>query len=206
MPVYVGKWAACRVGVGGGCRAQLRAANPATAQRTRLEREPARTATAITRLLSLDELRARMPVLRKKQAGLRAQLDALDAHLVDHATYLELAEDLDSFLSRLREGIDQADDDTRHRVLRALVRDVLVGPDRIVIRHSIPFCLTPPTPDCHLRWRSRIAFAVQRLSPPVGPVWAERGVGVLVRYADFCRVQQKSAESRLRFAALPRPP
>jgi hypothetical protein len=59
--------------------AQLRAANPATAQRTRLERDLARATNGITRLLqayqeqllSLDELRERMPKLRKREAAIR---------------------------------------------------------------------------------------------------------------------------------------
>lgn len=142
--------------------AQLRAANPATAQRGRLERDLARATTGIARLLeayqeqlaTLDELRARMPELRKREATIRAQLDALDAQLIDHETYLKLAENLDSFLARLRDGIDDTNVEDRQRVLRAVVREVLIGPDRVVIRHSIPFRPSPSTPDCHLRWGS----------------------------------------------------
>ena len=125
---------------------QLRATNPATAQRTRLERDLARATTAIARLLEayqeqlleLDELRTRMPELRKRETTLRSQLDALDAQLVDHETYLKLAENLDSFLARLRDSVDDADPDDRQRVLRTVVREVLVGADGITIRHSIP--------------------------------------------------------------------
>jgi site-specific DNA recombinase len=125
---------------------QLRATNPATAQRTWLERDLARSTTAIARLLEayqeqlleLDELRARMPELRKREATLRGQLDALDAQLVDHETYLKLAENLDSFLARLRDSADNADIGDRQRVLRAVVREILVGADSITIRHSIP--------------------------------------------------------------------
>jgi len=59
--------------------AELRAANPATAERARIELELTRTAKAVARLvqayqedlLTLDELRARMPDLRAKQAGLQ---------------------------------------------------------------------------------------------------------------------------------------
>ena len=73
---------------------QLRTANPATAQRSRLDRDLARATTAIARLVeayqeqlvTLDELRQRMPDLRKREATIRAQLDALDAQLVDHET------------------------------------------------------------------------------------------------------------------------
>ncbi len=164
---------------------QLRATNPATAQRTRLERDLARTTTAIARLLeayqeqllNLDELRARMPELRKRETTLRGQLDALDAQLVDHETYLKLAENLDSFLGRLRESVDDADDGDRQRVLRAVVREILVGPDRITIRHSIPTAGgnssnggnggpddapgPAASPDCLLRGRAPISTAGQ---------------------------------------------
>ena len=166
---------------------QLRATNPVTAQRAGLERDLARTTTATARLLEayqeqlleLDELRARIPELRKRETTIRAQLDALDAQLVDQETYLKLAENLDSFLARLRESIDEANETDRQRVLRAVVRDILISPDTITIRHSIPTSggnnsgrnntgggnssggnpRSPdpppaPTPDYHLRTRS----------------------------------------------------
>ena len=42
-----------------------------------------------------------MPELRKREATLRAQLDALDAELHDAETYLKLTETLDAFRARL---------------------------------------------------------------------------------------------------------
>ncbi|MGH8996001.1 MAG: hypothetical protein ACRDYB_08245 [Acidimicrobiales bacterium] len=127
--------------------AELRTANPATAERSRLERELTRTTTASSRLLetyqeatlvSLDELRAPMPPLRSKEASLRASVDALDAQLLDRDPYLKLAEDIESFLGRLRETADNATTEDRRRVLRSVVKEVLVGPERVVIRHTIP--------------------------------------------------------------------
>jgi Recombinase/Recombinase zinc beta ribbon domain/Resolvase, N terminal domain len=143
--------------------AELRAANPATATRARLEREQTRTATAISRLLeayqeqllSLAELRSRMPALRAKQQALAAQLDALDAQLVDQAAYLKLAETLDSFLARLHDKVDTASIPERQRVLRLLVKEVLIGPDRVVVRHRIPVTSPEPTPGYLLRGRSQ---------------------------------------------------
>jgi site-specific DNA recombinase len=151
--------------------AELHAANPATATKTRLEREQARTATAISRLveayqeqlLSLEELRSRMPALRAKQHTLAAQLDALDAQLVDQAAYLKLAETLDSFLARLRDKADTASIPERQRVLRLLVKEVLIGPHRVVVRHRIPVTSPEPTPGYLLRGRSRDA-ALRRAS------------------------------------------
>jgi site-specific DNA recombinase len=148
--------------------AELRATNPATATKARLEREHTRTTTAIARLveayqeqlLSLDELRARMPALRAKQQTLRAQLDTLDAQLIDQQTYLQLAETLEGFLARLRDSADTASVTERQRVLRLLVREVLIGPERVVIRHRIPVTSPEPAPGYLLRRR--------RQDPPLG--------------------------------------
>jgi site-specific DNA recombinase len=142
--------------------AELRAANPATATKARLEREQTRTATAISRLveayqeqlLSLDELRGRMPALRAKQHTLTAQLDALGAQLVDQQTTLKLAEDLEGFLGRLRHTATTASVPERQQVLRLLVKEVLIGPERVVIRHRIPVTNPEPTPGYLLRGRS----------------------------------------------------
>jgi site-specific DNA recombinase len=141
---------------------QLQAANPTTATKARLQREQTRTATAISRLveayqeqlLSLAELRERMPALRAKEQTLAAQLDALEAELVDQATYLKLAETLEGFLARLRGKADTASVPERQRVLRLLVKEILIGPERVVIRHRIPVTSPEPAPGYLLRGRS----------------------------------------------------
>jgi site-specific DNA recombinase len=156
--------------------AELRAANPATATKARLEREQTRTATAIARLLeayqeqllSLDELRSRMPALRAKQHTLAAQLDALQAQLVDQQTTLKLAEDLEGFLGRLRDSATTASVPQRQRVLRLLVKEILIGPDRVVIRHRIPVTSPEPAPGYLLRGRSHLPVAGQRRAPRAG--------------------------------------
>jgi site-specific DNA recombinase len=156
--------------------AELHAANPQTATKARLEREQTRTATAITRLveayqeqlLSLEELRSRMPALRAKQQTLHAQIDALDAQLVDQAAYLKLAENLESFLARLRSRADTASVPERQRVLRLLVKEVLVDPNRVIIRHHIPVTSPEPTPGYLLRRRSHLPVASQHRAPCAG--------------------------------------
>jgi Phage integrase family/Recombinase zinc beta ribbon domain len=157
--------------------AQNRTADPATAQRKRLDDALAKTTSAITRLigayqedlLSLDELRARMPDLRARETSLRHQAQALDDQLADREVYLKLAENLESFLATLRKSAATATAEDRQRVVRLLVKEILVGPGKIVIRHSIPTRGdTPapaplstdsdddaePVPSSHLRWRS----------------------------------------------------
>ena len=152
--------------------AALRTEHPAARRRDTLERDLARADSAITRLIeayqeqliSLDELRARTPALRKRQGTLRAQLDALDTELNDAATYLKLADTLDGFLGRLNDGLDRLDTSEQQRVLRLVVREVLIGgdDDTITIRHSIPTPTDPNDPSYLLRGSSHQPCAAER--------------------------------------------
>jgi site-specific DNA recombinase len=125
---------------------QARTSDPATRQRKRLELELAKAAAAITRmieafseqLITIDELRARMPALRARETNLRGQAAAIDAQLADREAYLKLADDLEGFLAQLRDHTQDASVTERQRVLRLLVKDVLIGPEKITIRHRIP--------------------------------------------------------------------
>ena len=126
--------------------AQARTSDPVTRQRKQIELALAKAAASITamiqayseQLITIDELRARMPGLRAREAGLRAQLDALDTQAADRDAYLKLADGLEGFLSRLRGSAATARTEDRRRVLRLLVKDVLIGPEKITIRHRIP--------------------------------------------------------------------
>jgi site-specific DNA recombinase len=89
-------------------------------------------------LITIDELRARMPHLRAREQNLRSQIDALDAQAADRDAYLKLADDIEGFLARLRTSTATATVQDRQRVLRLLVKDVLIGPEKITIRHRIP--------------------------------------------------------------------
>ena len=110
-----------------------------------------------------------MPDLRARETSLRHQAQALDAQLADREVYLKLADNLEDFLARLRKTAATATVDDRQRVLRLLVKEVLVGPGKIVIRHSIPARGDTPAPATvstdsdttrslpqvrNLRWRS----------------------------------------------------
>jgi len=123
-----------------------RDANPTKQREEVLRRELARVQKSMDRLmtayqedlLSLDDLRRRMPELRKRGQATQAELSSLLTGLADRAGYLRLAETLASFLERLREAAKTLDVLERHRIVRLLVKEVLVADDAIVIRHSIP--------------------------------------------------------------------
>jgi site-specific DNA recombinase len=142
---------------------EIRSSSPARAQKASLELELNKVTTAHNRLvvayqeelLSLDELRRRMPELRQKEAALRADLEALEARLVDQETYLRLAENLESFLARLRDAAEDASIEQRQRVLRLVVKEVLVDSETVIIRHSIPSVTTGGGPGYLLCGRSQ---------------------------------------------------
>ena len=168
-----------------------RTSDPVVHQRKRLTDALTQAATAVNRMISayqeelitIDELRARIPDLRTRETSLRAQINALDTQLADRQDYLKLADDLDHFLAGLRTSIDTPDVPERQRVLRLLVKDVLVGPEKITIRHRIPVREhTPSTAhentttdtegdhpaDYPLRWGRGVPGLVQHLPAPVG--------------------------------------
>jgi site-specific DNA recombinase len=80
-------------------------------------------------LLSLDDLRRRMPELRKREQAIGVELSAIQSQLADRAGYLRLAE---------RATAKTLDVSERQRIVRLLVKEILVSNDAIVIRHSIP--------------------------------------------------------------------
>ena len=94
-------------------------------------------------LLSLDELRVRMPPLRQREQAMQAELQAINHQTADRAAYLQLAETLTAFLERLRSNADTLDIGQRQRIMRLLVKEVIVGKDLITIKHSIPRQATP---------------------------------------------------------------
>lgn len=148
---------------------ELQCTHPAAAQKSRLELELSRLTKAKNRLveayqeqlLSLDELRGRMPELRRKEASVRMQVEALETQMIDRAAYLKLIENLESFLARLSNSSEKASMQDRQRVVRLLVKEILVGPERIVVRHSIPTSSPRAGPSYPLRGRSPVAAAGQ---------------------------------------------
>lgn len=94
-------------------------------------------------LLSLDELRRRMPELRNRERANHIELQSIVDQIANRAAYLHLAETLTSFLTRLRATEQTLDVHERQRIVRLLVKDILVSDDAIVIRHSIPIPSNP---------------------------------------------------------------
>jgi site-specific DNA recombinase len=88
-------------------------------------------------LIALEELRNRMPELRKREQILNSQLQGLEASF-EQSHLLELSIKVEDFLKRLRNSAKSLSVLERQKVIRLLVKEVLVGSDKITIKHSIP--------------------------------------------------------------------
>jgi site-specific DNA recombinase len=141
-------------------------------QEERLRKEVTRHQKSVARLIeayqeeliSLEELRTRIPELRSRQNAASAQLEAFEAQLIDQEAYLKLAENLESFLTRLQERAQTLSIVERQNVLRLVVKEVQVDGDRIVIKHSITQTDGDPGSGYRLRGRLREPTARQPIS------------------------------------------
>src|SRR6266550_1787070 len=132
--------------------AAARTSDPTAKREQSLQRELTHVGKGIERLLnayqegllSIEQLRERMPALRQRQQTLRAELQAIADQTNDRAAFLRLAETLTAFLARLRSAAETLSVIERQRIVRLLVKDVLLGEDTITIRHSIPISSGPP--------------------------------------------------------------
>jgi site-specific DNA recombinase len=132
--------------------AAARTSDPTRKREQNLQRELTHVGKGIERLLtayqegllSLEQLRERMPMLRQREQALRAELQAIADQANDRAAFLRLAETLKAFLARLRAAAETLSVIERQKIVRLLVKEVLVGEDTITIRHSIPIPSAPP--------------------------------------------------------------
>ena len=122
-----------------------RNADPLKQREECLRRDHARLAKGMDRLLiayqeglmSLEQLRCRMPELRRQDHAIQAELQSLEMAVGDQTKYLRLVETLGDFRARLRARANTLDIKERQKILRLLVKEVLVGKETITIRHSL---------------------------------------------------------------------
>ena len=133
---------------------EIQDSNPTRKRKEVLDQQIARQQKGIEKLidayqeglLELEELRRRMPDLRKRKEALLSELRALEATVAAQQTFLRLADNMGNFLERLRSTADTLDVVERQKILRLVVKEILVYKDTIKIKHSIPITGPPKTP------------------------------------------------------------
>jgi len=176
--------------------------NPTRKRKEVLDREITRNQKSIEKLLDayqeglmeLDELRSRVPHLRKRREALRSELRSLEAAEVDREKFLRLADKIESFLERLRCNSDTLGVTDRQKILRLVVKEILVYKDTIKIKHSIPISNSPPrlpgredTPSYLLRSGSHQSAVGESVSAPAGPDDESKGVPYGTLRRRLCR-------------------
>ena len=124
----------------------IRDSSPVKQKKDQLKKELIRTRKGIDKLLDayqedliqLDELRSRMPELRKRERSLNEELNCLESDLIDQGLLLKLADNMDKFLGKLRGAADTMSVIERQKVLRLVVKEILIDDENIRVKHSIP--------------------------------------------------------------------
>ncbi len=127
-------------------------AAPTKRRKEILQKECTRVRKSIDRLLdayqealiSLTELRKRMPTLKKREQTLQSELQSLKSATDEQQKYLHIADSLSAFLSLLRGRAETLQVTDKQKIIRLLVKEILIGKETITIRHSIPMTNIDP--------------------------------------------------------------
>jgi site-specific DNA recombinase len=133
---------------------QIQDSSPTKRRKEAVEKEVARIDKSIEKLLDayqegllrLEELRKRMPGLRKRQDARKSELNSLEVAAASHQGFLRLAESMEDFLARLRKTAHSMSVSDRQKILRLVVKEILIDFETIKIRHSIPVTRPNPPP------------------------------------------------------------
>ena len=128
----------------------IRDSSPVKHKKDDLKKQIIRTRKAIDKLLDayqedlilLDELRGRMPELRRREKSLNEDINCIERDLVDQRSLLKLADNMENFLSTLRRSAKTMNVIERQKVLRLIVKEILIDDESIRIKHSIPLSRT----------------------------------------------------------------
>jgi site-specific DNA recombinase len=124
---------------------ETRKASPVVRQKEAILKQRKKLSSAMDKLLdayqegliTIKQLRTRMPELQKRANATEKELDDLKNHelaLDQRLQYL----DAESFTSQLGANVNHLDIKEKKKILKLLVKEVVVGDDIIDIRHSIP--------------------------------------------------------------------
>jgi site-specific DNA recombinase len=125
---------------------EIQTSNPTKRRKESVEKELLRLEKSIQRLLDayqedliqIEELRDRMPRLRKRQKALKSELVSLECAVADQEAVLRLATNIESFLHQLRNAANTLNVVERQKVVRLVVKEILIDDETITIKHSIP--------------------------------------------------------------------
>jgi len=120
--------------------------DPAQQRKARLGQELKRVQTQLDKLLdayqeellSLAQLRQRVPELRRRQAALENELQSATLQAMEQSRLIQLQSSLEDFLATLRHSAQTLGVLERQKVIRLVVKQIVVHADTLTIHHCLP--------------------------------------------------------------------
>jgi site-specific DNA recombinase len=125
--------------------------------KTELEREMKQIERAHNKLLdayqegdclSLEELRRRSKNLKEKESVLKKELESVESLLIGKENYEIFTRTLEVFKNKLDRSYDSMPIKDKQVVARTLIEDIVIYPEEVEIRHSIPVIESANSPLC----------------------------------------------------------
>ena len=125
--------------------------SPVQQRKEQLERELSRTRQQMDKLLdayqedllSLSDLRERVPALKKKITALESEHGSLEIRAIEEQRWRDINQSLESFMTRLNQTAQTMSNADRQKVVRMLVKQIDVGQETVTIHHCIPLEQAP---------------------------------------------------------------
>jgi site-specific DNA recombinase len=120
--------------------------DPMQQRKIRLEGEFKRTGSQLDKLLDayqedligLADLRSRAPELRRRQAAIEKELEAVALQALEKTRLRQLNASMENFLATLHQSAKTLQIVERQKIIRLVVKQIIVNRDTLTIQHSIP--------------------------------------------------------------------
>jgi len=89
-------------------------------------------------LMPLEMLRERMPPLKKRLRAARKEMTDTTTLIAEEHRLIDLSTTVEEFLACLKRNVHGIDILQQQKIVRLLVKEILVGEDRVEIKYSIP--------------------------------------------------------------------
>ncbi len=89
-------------------------------------------------LITLSELRKRIPELRKREKVKQKELDSLEMQVADRNRFMKVSHNIEFFMTQLKKTSKNIAIEQKRNILRMIVKEIIIGENEIKIIHSIP--------------------------------------------------------------------
>jgi site-specific DNA recombinase len=132
-------------------KAEYLGSNPAQQRKERLEKEIKRVQLRLDKLLDayqeelmgLEDLRRRVPELRRRQAALEKELRGVRLQAIENSRLIALGASMEHFLTKLKKSAQSLDVHSRQKIIRLIIKQIIVGEDTLKIEHCLPITSAP---------------------------------------------------------------